>query len=108
MYDPQAREQAKTLYAQRGAAYAAEQTGIPERTIRRWALTEGWQLSGIYTGASGLPITPFLGVDVSGTGELNDRPLEAVTDAEVRDALGARILGCSHHPPAASIASANG
>jgi hypothetical protein len=43
MYDPQAREQAKTLYAQRGAAYAAEQTGIPERTIRRWALTEGWQ-----------------------------------------------------------------
>jgi hypothetical protein len=43
MYDPQAREQAKTLYAQRGAAYAAEQTGIPERTIRRWALAEGWQ-----------------------------------------------------------------
>jgi hypothetical protein len=43
MYDPQAREQARTLHAQRGAAYAAEQTGIPERTIRRWALTEGWQ-----------------------------------------------------------------
>ena len=39
------------------------------------ALTEGWQLSGIYTGASGLPITPFMGsMDVSGTGELNDRP----------------------------------
>jgi len=37
-------------------------------------LTEGWQLSGIYTGMSGLPITPFLSVDVSGTGELNDRP----------------------------------
>src|SRR5262249_29955917 len=37
-------------------------------------LTEGWQLSGIYTGASGVPITPFLSVDVSGTGELNDRP----------------------------------
>ena len=37
-------------------------------------LTEGWQLGGIYTGASGLPITPFLSVDVSGTGELNDRP----------------------------------
>ena len=37
-------------------------------------LTEGWQLSGIYIGASGLPITPFLSVDVSGTGELNDRP----------------------------------
>jgi len=42
--------------------------GLPKR------LTEGWQLGGIYTGASGLPITPFLSVDVSGTGELNDRP----------------------------------
>jgi Carboxypeptidase regulatory-like domain/TonB dependent receptor len=37
-------------------------------------LAEGWQLSGIYTGQSGLPITPFLSVDSSGTGELNDRP----------------------------------
>src|SRR5215813_8413376 len=37
-------------------------------------LTEGWQIGGIYTGASGLPITPFLSVDMSGTGELNDRP----------------------------------
>jgi hypothetical protein len=37
-------------------------------------VTEGWQIGGIYTGASGMPITPFLGVDVSGTGELNDRP----------------------------------
>jgi len=37
-------------------------------------LTEGWQLSGIYTGQSGLPITPFLSIDNSGTGELNDRP----------------------------------
>src|SRR5262245_17401502 len=26
-------------------------------------LSEGWQLGGIYTGASGLPITPFLSVD---------------------------------------------
>jgi hypothetical protein len=48
--------------------------------LNRWLsgwprhLTEGWQLSGIYTGASGIPITPFLSVDVSGTGELNDRP----------------------------------
>ncbi|HEY9431890.1 MAG TPA: TonB-dependent receptor [Blastocatellia bacterium] len=39
------------------------------------ALTGGWQFSGIYTGASGLPITPFMGnTDISGTGELNDRP----------------------------------
>jgi hypothetical protein len=37
-------------------------------------LAEGWQFSGIYTGQSGLPITPFLSVDSSGTGELNDRP----------------------------------
>ncbi len=37
-------------------------------------LSEGWQLGGIYTGQSGLPITPFLSVDASGTGELNDRP----------------------------------
>ena len=43
MHTPQARQQAETLYTQRGAAYAAEQTGIPERTIRRWALAEGWQ-----------------------------------------------------------------
>src|SRR5262249_36256680 len=42
--------------------------GLPKR------LTEGWQIGGIYTGASGLPITPFLSEDVSGTGELNDRP----------------------------------
>jgi hypothetical protein len=37
-------------------------------------LTEGWQISGIYTGQSGLPITPFLSIDRSGTAELNDRP----------------------------------
>src|SRR5206468_10551494 len=43
-----------------------------------WAkqLTEGWQLSGIYTVASGLPITPFWnGAAPSGSGESsNDRP----------------------------------
>jgi Putative ATPase subunit of terminase (gpP-like) len=43
MYDPQAREQAKTLYQQHGAAYVADKLGIPERTVRRWALAEGWQ-----------------------------------------------------------------
>jgi hypothetical protein len=42
MHDQQAREHARTLYRQHGAAYAAEHTGIPERTIRRWALVEGW------------------------------------------------------------------
>jgi hypothetical protein len=43
MHTPQARQQAERLYTQRGAAYAADHTGIPERTIRRWALAEGWQ-----------------------------------------------------------------
>jgi hypothetical protein len=42
--------------------------------LRGNRLVEGWQLGGIYTGQSGLPITPFLSVDGSGTGELNDRP----------------------------------
>jgi hypothetical protein len=42
--------------------------GLPKR------LTEGWQMSGIFTAQSGLPITPFTSADVSGTGELNDRP----------------------------------
>jgi hypothetical protein len=39
-------------------------------------LTAGWQLSGIYTLASGLPITPFWnGASPSGSGETsNDRP----------------------------------
>src|SRR6185295_5297470 len=46
------------------------------RRLDSWPrrLTEGWQLSGIFTAASGVPITPFMSVDVSGTGELNDRP----------------------------------
>jgi hypothetical protein len=53
-------------------------------------LTEGWQLGGIYTVASGLPITPFLGNDVSGTGELNDRPnlIGDPTSGAMRDAAG--------------------
>ncbi|HKX27681.1 MAG TPA: TonB-dependent receptor [Blastocatellia bacterium] len=37
-------------------------------------LTGGWQIGGIYTGQSGLPITPFLSIDNSRTGEINDRP----------------------------------
>ncbi len=46
---------------------------LPEKFGKN-RLTEGWQLSGIYTASSGIPITPFLSTDVSGTGELNDRP----------------------------------
>jgi hypothetical protein len=46
--------------------------------LRTWRkqLTEGWQLSGIYTVASGIPITPFWnGAAPSGSGESsNDRP----------------------------------
>lgn len=37
-------------------------------------ISDGWQIAGIYTGQSGLPITPFISVDNSRTGELNDRP----------------------------------
>jgi hypothetical protein len=43
MYDQHTRDQAKALYAQHGAAYVADQLSIPERTVRRWALAEGWQ-----------------------------------------------------------------
>jgi len=46
---------------------------LPEKFGKN-RLTEGWQMSGIYTAASGIPITAFLSTDVSGTGELNDRP----------------------------------
>ena len=48
------------------------------RVLNKWPrrLTEGWQLSGIYTLGSGLPITPFWnGAAPSGSGESsNDRP----------------------------------
>jgi hypothetical protein len=48
---------------------------LPNR-LASWPkrLTEGWQVSSIFTLASGLPFTPFLGADRSGTGEFNDRP----------------------------------
>ncbi|MFN2491655.1 MAG: TonB-dependent receptor domain-containing protein [Pyrinomonadaceae bacterium] len=42
--------------------------GLPMR------LTEGWQLAGILTSSSGIPITPFINTNISLTGELNDRP----------------------------------
>ncbi|MBI4853469.1 MAG: carboxypeptidase regulatory-like domain-containing protein [Acidobacteria bacterium] len=43
------------------------------------AVTEGWQLSGIYTLSTGFPATAFLSTDVSGVGNFNDRP-NAVSD----------------------------
>src|SRR5262249_19347278 len=48
---------------------------LPDR-LPSWPrrLTEGWQISAIYSKASGLPATPFLSANNSGTGELNDRP----------------------------------
>ena len=49
-----------------------------QHQLRTWPrrLTEGWQVSGIYTLASGVPITPFWnGAAPSGSGESsNDRP----------------------------------
>jgi hypothetical protein len=41
-HDPRVRERCRELYEQAGAAYAAEHTGTPERTNRRWAAEEGW------------------------------------------------------------------
>ncbi len=48
---------------------------LPNR-LSSWPkrLTEGWEVSAIYSKASGLPATPFLSANNSGTGELNDRP----------------------------------
>ncbi|HEY6404081.1 MAG TPA: TonB-dependent receptor, partial [Blastocatellia bacterium] len=53
-------------------------------------VTEGWQLGGIYTIASGLPVTPFFNIDMSGTGELNDRPnlIGDPSSGALRDASG--------------------
>jgi hypothetical protein len=52
--------------------------------------TEGWQIGGIYTIASGLPTTPFISTDMSGTGELNDRPnlVGDPNSGAMRDAAG--------------------
>ncbi|MCA1591776.1 MAG: TonB-dependent receptor [Acidobacteria bacterium] len=74
--------------------------GLPKR------LTEGWQLSGILTSASGIPITPFISTDVSLTGELNDRPnvigdiyagghtVSAWVNPCVLSAAGVRLSSC--------------
>ena len=43
MYDQHTRDQARSLYHQHGAAYVADKLHVPERTVRRWALAEGWQ-----------------------------------------------------------------
>jgi hypothetical protein len=42
-HDPGARAQAKQLYLAHGSARAAELTGIPQRTIRRWARSGHWR-----------------------------------------------------------------
>jgi hypothetical protein len=42
MHDPQTRECARKLYGQRGGAWAAEQTGVPVQTVRRWAREGRW------------------------------------------------------------------
>jgi hypothetical protein len=41
-WDDDIRAQAKALYLADGAQLAAEATGVPIRTIRRWAVAEGW------------------------------------------------------------------
>jgi hypothetical protein len=41
-HDDAARRQARQVYESRGAQAASEVTGIPIRTIQRWAQAEGW------------------------------------------------------------------
>jgi hypothetical protein len=45
-HDPDLKAQARSLYAADGATLAASVTGIPARTIRRWAVAEQWPRSG--------------------------------------------------------------
>ena len=40
------RQQARALYASDGAQLASSVTGIPARTLRRWAVAEQWPRSG--------------------------------------------------------------
>ena len=63
---------------QRFALSFAYNLDVLPRVLNSWPkrLTTGWQVSGIYTLASGVPITPFWnGAAPSGSGESsNDRP----------------------------------
>jgi hypothetical protein len=45
-HDADLKAQARTLYAADGPTLAASVTGIPARTIRRWAVAEQWPRSG--------------------------------------------------------------
>jgi hypothetical protein len=45
-HDPDAKAQARSLYAADGAQLASDVTGIPTRTIRRWAMAEQWPQPG--------------------------------------------------------------
>jgi hypothetical protein len=45
-HDADLKAQARSLYAADGPTLAASVTGIPARTIRRWAVAEQWPRSG--------------------------------------------------------------
>jgi hypothetical protein len=45
-WDDELKAQAKALYAADGATLASAATGIPSRTIRRWAMAEQWPQPG--------------------------------------------------------------
>jgi hypothetical protein len=45
-HDPGARAQARQLYQQRGPAEASRLTGVPPRTLRRWASAGHWRPPG--------------------------------------------------------------
>jgi hypothetical protein len=52
-YSNQQRDQARQLYESHGSRRASEQTGIDQRTIQKWAKSEGWRTRLASVSASG-------------------------------------------------------
>jgi hypothetical protein len=86
-FDTRAEKAASSFdQRQRFTANFVYDAAVLPRLLHKWPkrLTGGWQLSGIYTIASGVPITPFWnGAAPSGSGESsNDRP-NAIGDPNI-------------------------
>jgi hypothetical protein len=78
-FDTRAEKAASSVdQRQRFTFNAVYDLDVISHLLHKWPsrLTGGWQLSGVYTLASGVPITPFVnGASPSGSGEsANDRP----------------------------------
>jgi hypothetical protein len=78
-FDTRAEKAASSFdQRQRFTFNAVYDLDVISHLLHKWPsrLTGGWQLSGVYTLASGVPITPFVnGASPSGSGEsANDRP----------------------------------